>query len=345
MAGLKDPPRKIENGGNAISLIGFSRRLFAVIRAINVENTKAVKGECMRIWLKAVVLMFLTLVLIPTAGAAPDAAICLGCHGSMEGDINVNQEKYANSVHGSFDCVTCHMMLKGEQHKGLTTGKADKEIQELAAAISSKSKIDPIAQAACTQCHPDIYEAYKTSVHGQNVMVKKSSDGPVCTSCHGTPHYIQPKTSKESMVNHFNVVATCGTCHEEKFMSEKYGLTPHVMERYKESFHGRKLKLGQSSAPSCVNCHGSHDIKDVKDPSSPVYGANKIKTCGKCHAGATEKFVAAITHQPLHPIAHFTELALIILTISVFAFICIHVLLDIIADIRDRLFRKGGGHE
>jgi len=314
------------------------------MRVINVEITTGVKGERMRIWLNAVVLLFLTLVLIPTAGAAPDAATCLGCHGSMEGEINVNQERYAKSVHGSFDCVMCHMTLKGDQHKGLS-GKADKKIQELAAAISSKSKIDPIAQAACIQCHPDVYEAYKASVHGQNVIVKKSSDGPVCTSCHGTPHYIQPKTSKESLVNHFNVVATCGTCHEEKFMSEKYGLTPHVMERYKESFHGRKLKLGHSGAPSCVNCHGSHDIKDVRDPSSPVYGANKINTCGKCHAGATEKFVAAITHQPLHPIAHFTELALIILTVGVFAFICIHVLLDIIADIRDRLFRKGGGHE
>jgi hypothetical protein len=28
-----------------------------------------------------------------------------------------------------------------------------------------------------------------------------------------------------------------------------------------------------------------------------------------------------------------------------FAFICIHVLLDIFADIRERLFRKGGKHE
>lgn len=310
----------------------------------DVENTNEVKGDGMRIWLKAVVLLFFTLALTSAAGAAPDAATCLGCHGSMEGDINVNQEKYAKSVHGSFDCITCHMTLKGEQHKGLS-GKADKATQELAAAISSKSKIDPVAQAACTQCHPDVYETYKASIHGQNVMVKKSSDGPVCTSCHGTPHYIQPKASKESMVNHFNIVATCGTCHEEKIMSEKYGFTPHVMERYKESFHGRKLKLGHNGAPSCVNCHSSHDIKDVRDSSSPVYGVNKIKTCGKCHAGATEKFVAAITHQPLHPIAHFVELALIILTVSVFAFICIHVLLDIIADVRDRLFRKGGGHE
>jgi len=298
----------------------------------------------MRIWLSAVVLLFYSLVLVPGAGAAPDAAICFGCHGSMEGDLNVNQEKYSKAVHNSLDCVSCHMMLKGAQHQGLS-GKADKTTAELAAAISSKSKIDSIAQAACAQCHPDIYDAYKASVHGKNVIVKKSLDGPVCTSCHGTPHYIQPKTSKESMVNHFNVVKTCGTCHEEKFMAEKYGFTPDVMERYKESFHGRKLKVGHAGAPSCADCHGAHDIKDVKDPASPVNGANKIKTCGKCHAGATEKFVAAITHKPLHPIAHFVELALIVLTISVFIFICVHVLLDIIADIRDRLFKKGGDHE
>ncbi len=298
----------------------------------------------MRNWLNALLLLLFTCITVPTAGAAPDAATCLGCHGSMEGSVNVNQEKFSKSVHGSFDCVMCHMTLKGAQHQGLS-GKADKDTQNLAAEISSKSKIDPIAQAACAQCHGDIYQAYKASVHGQNIIKKKSSDGPVCTSCHGSPHYIQPKSSKESAVNHFNVVQTCGVCHEEKMMSEKYGFSPHVMERYKESVHGRKLKVGHSGAPSCVSCHGSHDIKSDKDPASPVVGANKIKTCSKCHPGATEKFVAAITHKAPHPIAHFTEIALIILTVSVFAFICAQVLLDIFADIRDRLFRKGGGHE
>jgi hypothetical protein len=237
------------------------------------------------------------------------------------------------------------MTLKGAQHQGLSGGKPDNAVLTLASAISPKSKIDPIAQAACVGCHPDIYEAYKTSVHGKNVIIKKSSDGPVCTSCHGSPHYIQPKSGKESMINQFNVVRTCGACHEEKIMSEKYGFSTHVMERYKESFHGRKLRVGDTRAPSCVNCHGSHDIKSAKDPASPVAGPNKIKTCAKCHAGATEKFVAAITHKPLHPIAHFSEIALIILTVSTFIFIIIHVLLDIYADIRDRLFRKGGSHE
>ncbi|HEY6011573.1 MAG TPA: multiheme c-type cytochrome [Nitrospirota bacterium] len=301
----------------------------------------------MRNWLNAFLLLLLfALVLVPVAGAATDSATCLGCHGSMEGAVNVNQEKFSKSVHGSFDCVMCHMTPKGAQHQGLSGGKPDNAVKALAEAISSKSKVDSIAQAACVQCHADVYDTYKASVHGKNVINKKSSDGPVCTSCHGSPHYIQPKSSKESAVNHFNVVKACGACHEEKFMHEKYGFSEHVMERYKESFHGRKLKVGHPGAPSCVSCHGAHDVRSAKDPASPVAGENKKKTCSKCHAGATDKFVAAITHKPLHPIAHFTELALIVLTLSVFVFICVHVLLDIFAEMRERLFRKkGGGHE
>jgi hypothetical protein len=298
----------------------------------------------MRSWLNALLLLLFSVVLIPDVNAAADSATCLGCHEAMEGSTNVKQEEYAKSVHGSFDCVTCHMALKGDQHQGMS-GKSDKDTQNLAALISSKSKVDPIAQAACAQCHGDIYGAYKASVHGQNVIAKKSADGPVCTSCHGSPHYIQPKTNKESAVNHFNVVESCGNCHEKKEISEKYGFSEKVWERYKESFHGRKLKVGHPGAPSCASCHGSHDIVSAKNAASPVADGNKKKTCAKCHKGATDKFVAAITHKPMHPIAHFTELALIVLTMSVFAFICIHVLLDIFADIRDRLLRKGGKHD
>jgi hypothetical protein len=237
------------------------------------------------------------------------------------------------------------MTLKGDQHQGMS-GKVDKDTQALAAQLAAaKDKTDVIAQAACNQCHADVYQTYKASVHGQNVINKKSADGPVCSSCHGTPHYIKPKSDKESAVNHFSVVQSCGKCHEEKIMSEKYGFSEKVMERYKESFHGRKLKVGHPGAPSCVSCHSSHDVVSAKNAASPVAGENKKKTCAKCHEGATDKFVAAITHKPMHPVAHFTELALIVLTMGVFVFICTHVLLDIFADVRDRLFRKGDKHE
>lgn len=299
----------------------------------------------MRIWLSTAMLLLFTVLLVPAAGAATDSATCFGCHGSMEGEVKVDQEKYTKSVHGSFDCVTCHMAPKGDQHQGLSGAAPDKTVKDLAASLAHKSKKDPIAQAACVTCHPDPYQAYQKSVHGQNVIVKKSTDGPVCTNCHGTPHYIQARPSAESKVHLFNVVETCGKCHEEKHLSETYGFSPLVMERYLESFHGRKLKLGHTGAPSCASCHGSHDIKSAKDPASPVGNLeNKKKTCSKCHSGATEKFVAAITHKPLHPIAHWTEIGLILLTVGTFIFIIVHVLLDIYADIRDRLFRKGGKH-
>jgi hypothetical protein len=299
----------------------------------------------MRIGLSTVLLLLFSFLLVPVAGAATDAATCLSCHGSMEGAANVNQEKYSKSVHGSFDCVMCHMTLRGAQHQGLSGSTPDKTVRELAAEISPKSKIDPIAQAACVGCHPAEYEAYKASVHGENVIVKKSSDGPVCTDCHGSPHYIQPRPSMESKVYLFNVVETCGTCHDKKELAEKYGFSEHVMERYLESFHGRKLKLGHTGAPTCASCHGAHDIVNVNDPKSPVGTVQaKEKTCGKCHPGATAKFVAAITHHAPHPIAHWTEIGLIVLTVSVFVFIIVHVLLDIFSDIRNRLFRKGGNH-
>jgi hypothetical protein len=309
-------------------------------------NRKYLKGESMRNWLNAASLFLITLFLAPSAHAATDAAACLGCHGSMEGALKVDQEKFSKSVHGGMnDCTMCHLTLKGAQHQGLSEARPDKTVVDLASALSPKSGSNAVAQAACVNCHAEPYQAYKTSVHGRNIIEKKSKDGPVCTDCHGSPHSIMAKAGRESAVNHFNIVESCGKCHEEKIMSEKYGFSTHVMERYKESFHGRKLKVGHPGSPSCANCHGSHEVKSAKDQSSPVSAANKIKTCNKCHEGATDKFVAAITHKPMHPIAHFTEIALIVLTVGTFMFICIHVLLDIFADIRERLFKKGDQHE
>lgn len=309
----------------------------------------------MRIWQGVLLLSLCSLLLVPAAGAAPDAKSCLACHGAMQGsvekekgvlvDLGVDADKFSKSVHGSFNCVDCHLSYDAQPHKG-PAAPVDKAVLDLAKAISPKSKVDAVAQAACVNCHPDPYNSYKTSVHGQNVITKKSSDGPVCTSCHGSAHYVQARPSKESKVHQFNIIESCGKCHEEKFMSEKYGFSPLVMERYLESFHGRKLKLGHAGAPSCASCHGSHGILSAKDSKSPVNAANKKSTCGnaKCHPGATDKFVAAITHKPLHPVAHIAEIGLIILTVGTFMFIIIHVLLDIFADIRDRLFRKGDHH-
>ena len=71
-------------------------------------------------------------------------------------------------------------------------------------------------------------------------------------------------------------VETCGKCHGDKKIIEKYKLEENVMESFEESFHGRKLFLGHTKAPVCSSCHSSHDIRSKTDPD--ITGIRKEQT-------------------------------------------------------------------
>jgi hypothetical protein len=43
----------------------------------------------------------------------------------------------------------------------------------------------------------------------------------------------------------------------------------------------------------CVDCHGIHDIAKVTGASAPAFRANLVKTCQKCHPGASANFPSA----------------------------------------------------
>jgi hypothetical protein len=289
----------------------------------------------------------------PRVVVADESANCIACHSAMKGklkstggtliELNVDSKKFQSSVHGSLACTDCHMRFSGNPHTSPSAAVPD-DILSLASKISAKYPVDPVAGAACMMCHSETYQKVLASVHGKNVIEKHQKDGALCLDCHGSPHYVVPVKDPNSQVNRERQVETCGRCHGDKNIIEKYKLQENVMESFAESFHGRKLHLGHTKAPVCSSCHNAHDIKSKDDPSSPVFGKNKLQTCGKCHKGANEKFIPAITHAPPGPIPHYTEKALIVLLLSVFAFIIVHVLLEAFSDIRDAIFRKGG-HE
>ncbi len=297
--------------------------------------------------------LLLALLSFPSPPVSADTFTCLACHSSMKGkiktekgsiiEVNIDEERFSKSVHGTLGCTTCHKAFRDNPHES-PKGEVSKEMAETAGLISPKAGIDPTAYAACSECHSDIYKAVLGSVHGKNIVEKKQKDGAFCLDCHGSAHYIMPTKSKESMVNRWNVVETCGKCHYNDEMMKKYGLGSYIIETYKENFHGRKYRLGHPDAPECVDCHGSHNIKKWDDPASPVSWQKRAGTCGKCHPGATKKFVTAVTHKPAgkdNPIPYYGEKLLIALTISVFIFIISHVTLSALADIRDRFLRKG----
>lgn len=299
-------------------------------------------------------LLFILLCFSYSAGA--ETYTCLACHSAMKGkvrtekgvlvDINVDSEKYSESVHGGFDCIVCHRQFGPNPHEPSKTS-VPPEIAALVNKISHKAKIDPVALASCVECHNDAYKSWIDSEHGINITNKKQTDGASCTDCHGSPHYIKNKDSLESLVNKKNVVKTCGTCHEKEELAKKYNYSTHILDRYYESFHGKKYVIGHPNAPTCVNCHSYHDIKKWDDPASLVSMQNRTQTCGKCHKGATKKFVTSITHKPIgkdNPIPYYFGKGLTLLLLSVFVFITGHVILEAIAEIRDRVLRKKGGH-
>ena len=293
----------------------------------------------------------LFLLLCITQPAFPQGpAKCLVCHSAMKGrlkspagpliDLHVSSDRFQSSVHGSLSCTDCHMKFADNPHV-VPGGAVSPDVQKIASEISAKYPVDSVAAAACSQCHPDIYTKVLNSVHGQNIVAKHRTDGAFCLDCHGSPHYIVPVKNPASPVSRENIVETCGNCHGNKSMMAKYGINEDVMGSFEESFHGRKLALGDSRAPVCSSCHGAHDILNTSDPSSPVFGKNKLKTCGQCHKGANEKFIPAFTHKVPGPIPHYAEKALVILLLSVFTFIVVHVLLEAFSDIRDAIFRRG----
>lgn len=300
--------------------------------------------------LTALSILFILAALSPAPLAASE---CIVCHGAMQGrmkssttgavvDLHIDAERFGASMHSSLECEECHLTYADGPHKPPLT-VLDEDIAALLPAISARRRIDPVAEAACTRCHPSVFEDYLSSVHGVNIFQKKEGDGPLCTDCHGPPHYITARDDPASPVNHANMLETCGNCHEDSAIVEKYGLPAHVIEKYKESFHGKKYLLGHKGVPICNDCHGGHAITRWHAPDSPVSNTNRVKTCARCHEGAGRKFAAAPAHKYIgkeNPIPYYGEKVLIVLVFAVFGFTVLHVLLEAFSEIRDHLFTR-----
>ncbi|HEX6737342.1 MAG TPA: cytochrome c3 family protein [Vicinamibacteria bacterium] len=148
----------------------------------------------------------------------------------------------------------------------------------------------------CAACHEGISNAYARSVHGRALLEAGNADVPVCTDCHRGHAIADPRTDTWLL----QTPELCGKCHTDPKVMGRYGLSTNVVQTYLADFHGVSASLtkgqgqkGARLAALCIDCHGVHDITRVADPASPVLKANLVKTCRKCHPGATENFPAA----------------------------------------------------
>lgn len=159
--------------------------------------------------------------------------------------LEVDQESYKASVHGTVACISCH----NEETKG-------KSGEELQAEVSEN----------CVNCHTGAGFDYERSIHSEADYV------PNCVTCHGD-HYIVPTADASSPVHPGNVSETCGDCHKGQQVS------------FEESFHGKAVALGSNNAPDCTYCHNSHDVLSGDNPVALISTERKSMLCGECHEG------------------------------------------------------------
>ena len=139
----------------------------------------------------------------------------------------------------------------------------------------------------CGGCHDQEAKDVEESVHGKAVAAGHR-EAPTCTDCHSEHKITGLKSSSTLKIS----ADVCSNCHASERLNTKYNLPPDRVKTFFESYHGLAAQYGSTLAANCASCHGVHSILPSTDPRSSIYKTNLVATCGKCHPGATENFVA-----------------------------------------------------
>lgn len=208
---------------------------------------------------------------------APKPA-CAQCHQAItqEFSLSVHAAEIQKGNEGAPNCAFCH----GEPH----------EIKIVKTPNARRESVDN-----CGMCHADALEAFNKSIHGRDVA-RGVREAPVCTDCHGS-HAVGGKNVAASSVSSQKLPDTCGRCHGNLKLMQRFGLNVSQVTTFSSSFHGLAVKAGQQNVADCASCHGYHDILPSTDPASKIHPKNVAATCGACHPGAGTRFPITRVHE------------------------------------------------
>jgi cytochrome b subunit of formate dehydrogenase len=285
---------------------------------------------------------------------------CLDCHGEAHGLLAADDP--ASPVHPerlAETCASCHAdpamakryefrlvqpiqaYLASVHARALKAGEKAATCSSCHGTHAIFRAVDPRSKVnhqrvpdTCGQCHTKIAATYRQSVHGQ-AAAHGILEAPVCTDCHGE-HRILGPADKGSPVFATNVpLMTCGRCHGDLRVTEKFGLKANAVTAFEDSFHGLAGRTGSLSVANCASCHGVHDILPSSDPRSHVNPANLATTCGSCHPGAGKNFAIGTVHvlprdrESAHPAVYWVRAGYIWLIWLTIGGMALHNILDL----------------
>jgi len=276
----------------------------------------------------------------------------------------VDAAKFADSVHAGNGCASCHADVDLGAHPGKPVGPVvcatchDKPTASYEASAHGKARkagntgaaqcadchgmhdiikvnapLSPVNRdnlgKTCGQCHPDVVETVRASIHGQ-AMANGVREAPSCMDCHSEHRIESLKGASPAKVS----TEVCSRCHGNARMNAKFDLPNNRVSTFFDSYHGMAGKMGSTTAASCASCHGFHNVLPASDPKSMVNKANLISTCQKCHANATEKFALGTIHEDQNQVSnlggkidHWVRTTYILMIIGVIGGMAVHNLL------------------
>jgi nitrate/TMAO reductase-like tetraheme cytochrome c subunit len=221
-----------------------------------------------------------------------DNETCLSCHESTDGSAiassdesekrqlrDINGRKYAKSVHGEMECISCH-----------------KEITD----ASAKHKLGNTPKPDCVSCHLNLWETtkkenltkekarlglvvknietYIDSYHARRNVDDDTRVNAYCDDCHNTHTFsVPPQGTSRRTEWHLTIPYVCGEkCHTDQ------------LEEYSQSVHGKAvLEQHNLKAADCTDCHTSHSITStLKD----TFKLSITENCGTCHTENLETY-------------------------------------------------------
>ncbi len=206
---------------------------------------------------------------------------CLKCHedqnlhmmvGNDTISLNVDVRDLAVSSHKNITCVKCHSDVTANLKRPCaTSGKVD-----------------------CSACHVEESDVYFSSGHGK-AYFEKHENAPYCTDCHGS-HLVKSKEDESSPVYRSSIPGLCGECHTKggKATDGTDLLEIDALHDYSTSVHGKSLnEKGLLSTAVCTDCHTTHFNLKESDERSSVNPKNIAATCGNCHKGIYNDYIAS----------------------------------------------------
>jgi hypothetical protein len=228
-------------------------------------------------------------LLVASPAEPPAQGYCVHCHAqSEEPRLSAPAAALAESVHASLEdrCIACHggdarepTLRAHDATRGFRGKPTARDVPLLCGGCHSDAAFIRRFSASLAI---DQLALYRVSGHAAS-LARGEDRAATCISCHGA-HDIRRVNDAKSSVHPLHVADTCGRCHGNPEHPAAKLSQKSPAKEWRKSVHAEALLVaGDSSAPTCNDCHGDHG-------ASPPGVSDIHRACGSCHAEQSERF-------------------------------------------------------